>query len=138
MKIYKSKIDFGIILLFVITSAWPIYYCFIHEDWITASLLSLPIVFIFYLFYNTIYIIAKENLNVRFGFLVNKNIDIKTITQISETYSLISSPAASIDRLEILYNKSGSVLISPKEKKCFIDNLIAINPNIEVKYRKKQ
>jgi len=137
MKTYKSKIDFGIILLFVITSAWPIYYCFIRKDWIAASLLSLPIIFIFYLFYNTIYTVAKENLNIRFGFLVNNNIDIKTITQISETCSLVSSPAASIDRLEILHGKSGRILVSPKQKKDFIDTLLAINPDIVVKYRKK-
>ncbi|RKR05122.1 PH (Pleckstrin Homology) domain-containing protein [Flavobacterium sp. 90] len=138
MKTYKSKIDFGIILLFVISSAWPIYYCFSRKDGITASLLSLPVIFIFYLFYNTIYTVAKENLNIRFGFLVNNNIDIKTITQISETRSLVSSPAASIDRLEILHGKSGRILVSPKQKKDFIDSLLAINPDIVVKYRKKQ
>ena len=48
---------------------------------------------------------------------MNTNIDIKSIRKIIETYNPLSSPAASIDRLEIFYNKFDSILISPKDKK---------------------
>ena len=61
---------------------------------------------------------------------------INTIYKISETYNPLSSPAGSIDRLEIKYNKSESVLISPKDKNAFINDLILVNPNIEVQYRR--
>ena len=70
-------------------------------------------------------------------FGVNENIEIKTIRKITETYNPLSSPAASIDRIEIFYNKFDSVLISPKKKKEFIEDILKINPNIEVIYRKK-
>lgn len=83
------------------------------------------------------YKIEKENLNVKCTFLVNENIEINTIRKITETYNPLSSPAASIDRIEIFYNKFDSVLISPKKKKEFIEDILKINPNIEVIYRKK-
>ena len=50
---------------------------------------------------------------------------------------MISSAAASLDRLEILYDTFGSVLVSPKEKMGFIDQLKEINPSIEVKLKEK-
>ena len=83
------------------------------------------------------YKIEKENLNVKCTFLVNENIEINTIRKITETYNPLSSPAASIDRIEIFYNKFDSVLISPKKKQEFIEDVLKINPNIEVIYRKK-
>lgn len=137
MKTYKSKISLGIILVVIISPAWALYECVINKEWVAVILILMSSLTVFYLFFNTIYTIEQENLNVRFGFLVNKNIDIKAISKISETNDLSSAPAASIDRLEIRYNKNDTVLVSPKDKKGFIDSLLAINPNIEVVYRKK-
>jgi hypothetical protein len=61
------------------------------------------------------------------------NIDIHQIKRIEETNSPLSSPAASFDRIEITYNKFDSVIISPKEKLGFIQDILQINPSIEVK-----
>ncbi|WP_157802004.1 PH domain-containing protein [Flavobacterium sp. 1] len=85
------------------------------------------------MFFNIKYIIENESLKIGRG----SNIDIKTIRKISETYNPLSSPAASIDQLEIMYNKYDTVLVSAKDKKGFINSLTEINPNIEVVYRKK-
>ena len=84
------------------------------------------------------YKIDGENLNISCGIFGNQNIDINTIIKISETNDVSSSPAASIDRLEIRYNENETVLVSPKNKKGFIMNLLEINPNIEVNYRKNE
>ncbi|MNG32447.1 hypothetical protein D3C84_1184630 [compost metagenome] len=74
-------------------------------------------------------------MNIKCGFFKSQNIGIKTILKISETYNPLSSPAGSIDRLEIVYNKFDSILISPKDKKAFIEDLKIINPTIEVNFR---
>ena len=55
--------------------------------------------------------------------------------KLTETNNLLSSPATSIDRIEILYNKFDIILVSPKDKSEFIKNLTAINSNIEVKLK---
>lgn len=136
MKTYKSKIGLELIIPLVILFSLPIYNFIISKNWENINVLVLPIIIVFLVFFNTKYSIENKNLNVKCSFLVDIIIDIKSIQKISETYNLISSPATSIDRLEIRYNKNDKVLISPKDKKGFIDSLTAINPNIEVVYRK--
>lgn len=49
------------------------------------------------------------------------------------TKNPLSSPALSIDRIEITYDSGfGMVLVSPKNKQKFISLLKSINPHIEV------
>ncbi len=137
MKVYKSKISIGLIVFFIILTIFEIYDFFFYQKGVTLCVILFFLI-IFYQFFNTKYTFEKENLNIRFGFFLNKNINIKTIIKISETNDFSSAPAVSTDRLEIRYNKNDTVLVSPKDKKGFIDSLLAIHPNIEVVYRKKQ
>jgi hypothetical protein len=81
---------------------------------------------------NTNYTITGDgSLKVRCGFFVNLFIDINTIRKIEATKSVLSSPALSLDRLEVFYNKFDSVMISPKNKENFVAQLQNINPAIE-------
>ncbi|QQL50678.1 PH domain-containing protein [Mucilaginibacter ginkgonis] len=80
----------------------------------------------------TRYTIDGMNLNVRCGILINKNIDINTITRITENNGFLSAPALSSDRIEVFYNRYDSVVISPKNKKLFAEHLKQINPIIVV------
>ena len=63
-------------------------------------------------------------------------VTINSIRKIKETNNPISSPAASLDRIEVFYGKQ-SVIISPKQKTEFINHLLSINPRIEVIYKAK-
>ena len=59
--------------------------------------------------------------------------DIHTIKSIRPTNNALSSPAASLDRLEIKFTDSNEVLrISPKDKQGFIDHICQINANVVV------
>lgn len=80
----------------------------------------------------TRYIINENQLTVKSTWIVNERIVISKITKIEKSNSILSSPALSLDRLRIRYNKYDEVLISPKEKKAFIDELLKVNPNIEI------
>ena len=96
----------------------------------------LPVIlFVIHMFMTTVYTIDGDKLTIKCGFLYNKNIDIKTIKMISETNNALSSPATSLDRLEINYGKFDSVIISPKLKSEFINEIMRLNPNVEVKYK---
>jgi hypothetical protein len=65
-------------------------------------------------------------------FIVNEKIDIEKIRKIEKTSSILSSPALSMDRIAVKYNKFDEIYISPKEKQLFVDELLLINPTIEV------
>lgn len=132
MRVFKSKIDwwFGLILVY------PIFLsikAMLEGDWIGLLGLTGVVGFILILSMTTRYIINENQLIVKSTWILNERIDISKITKVEKSNSILSSPTLSLDRLLVRYNKYDEVLISPKEKKEFIDELLKINPTIEIK-----
>ncbi|QTV06811.1 PH domain-containing protein [Faecalibacter bovis] len=130
---YPSKIGIELVVLFLFVLL-PVFY-FLITDFKIAGFLVVVflILFFIYLFTNTYYLINKNSnqLLVKSGILVKITIDIDKIRKIKPSKSLISSPALSLDRIEIFFNTYDSVLISPKNREDFIRQLKHINPTIE-------
>ncbi len=95
------------------------------------AFLSFLFVFILYLFFRTYYTLKDSTLHIKFGFFSYPPIEISQIKEVSKTKSILSSPAPSLDRIEIKYGKFDKIIISPKDKQGFIKNLIQINPKIK-------
>ena len=132
MKIFKSKIDWWLGLILV----YPIFLsitALLEGEWIGLLGLTGVVGFILILSKTTQYIINENQLVVKSTWIVNERIDISKITKIEKSNSILSSPALSLDRLLVRYNKYDEVLISPKEKIEFINELLKINPAIEIK-----
>ena len=103
-----------------------------EKIWFGLALILLIVFFIVHMFVTTYYRIDQNTLRVKCGFFVDQLINIDTIREIKETNNPISSPATSLDRIVITYNKYDTVIISPKEKVAFMNHLTQINPNIKV------
>ncbi|CAG2533936.1 MAG TPA: hypothetical protein DCM40_15255 [Maribacter sp.] len=135
MKKYYSKISYGLLIfiLAVLTgSAVPM----ISKPVWTGLLINMGVVlFVLHLYLNTYYVIDGEFLIVKSGIIFNKKIDINSVRSIRETKSLLSAPALSFDRLEVNWGKYTGVVISPKEKKKFIEHMTKINPEIAVQMK---
>jgi hypothetical protein len=86
--------------------------------------------FVLHLFLKTEYRIENNQLQIICGFLYNKKINISDIKSIKKTNNLMSSPAPSFDRIAIAFGKFDEVLISPKDKLAFANDLTQINPDI--------
>ena len=56
--------------------------------------------------------------------------NIGEMKKVSKSSNIISSPAASFDRIEIRYGKFEELIISPKHKTKFVEDLQKINPEI--------
>ena len=133
---YKSKISIGLLLFLFSLFGYLAFKILSNSvNQFNVLILLIPFIFIFYCLTSIRYTILNDNLNIKTGFLVNKTIRIATIKKIEETTNIISSPAASLDRLEVFYNHSDSIIISPKNKNQFLNNLLKINPTIEIKYK---
>lgn len=138
-KVYKSKIGLELVIPLVLVFGAVLFLIISEEPgWLGLVIILPVIVFIVYMFMTTYYTISGNNLRIKCGFIINKTIDIHTINKISETNNPLSSPATSIDRLEITYREFDSILISPKQKKEFINEILALNPNVEVQFKKKR
>lgn len=137
-KVYKSKIGIGI-LLFIIFIVGGASAILIIKNVYIALLVLIPVIaLLLNIFLQTSYTITtNKRLLIKSGILFKAEIDIETIRKIESSNSILSSPALSMDRLEIFYNKYDTVLVSPKDKQEFIAHLLTINPNISVIVNRK-
>lgn len=138
-KIYNSKIGLELVIPLVLILGTALTLTITEKpSWIGIAILLPVILFVVHMFLTTNYTIESDELIIKCGFLFNKTIDIKTIKKITETNNPLSSPATSLDRLEINYGKFDTIIISPKHKTEFINDIKRLNPNVEVKLKKKQ
>lgn len=132
-KVFPSKVDIVLPLLFIITSIPGIVTGIRNEDRLVLPIIIIVFILILYLLFDTKYIITKGNLKVHSGFIVNKNILIENIYLIKQTDSILSAPASSIsERIEVFYENSKSIIISPKDRRTFIDELRKQNSAIKI------
>lgn len=137
-KVYQSKKD--ILVFLILTFAWVLgvsAYNAIEEgkgleSWTNTIVLLIVFLLSSFLYYPTKYTIDGSNLIVRSG-CQRMIVPIAEITNIRRSRNVLASPALSLDRIEIVFSSpADSVLISPCRKKDFLNDLKAVNPNIDV------
>jgi hypothetical protein len=135
MKTFKSKVGLEIVLPICVIIGGVSLLMIYESSWLGLTIIIITAVFILHLFLTTDYTITEDELKIKSGFVYKKTIKIVEIKRITETRDIMSSPANSIDRLEITFNNFDRVLVSPKEKTEFIRLLTAINPDIKLKLK---
>lgn len=127
MKVYKSKIDWWLIILIGGLFGYPVIEGIVNKDYLMSLVFLGLLILIFFMFWSIQYKIVGEQLKVW-----TAKIDIHSIKKVYRTNNPLSSPALSLDRIAIVYNKYDEILISPKDRSAFIAHLLSINPNIVV------
>lgn len=136
MKEFKSKVGYEILtpvlticiaaMLTPILSGAPI------QAIVTViAIVGSTLVFIIHMFYNTSYRITDKQLLIKCGFFSNAAVDVSQIKSITKSRTILASPAASLDRIELKYGKWDSLIISPNDKIGFVNELLKLNPNIQ-------
>ncbi len=127
MKVYKSKIDWWLILLILGVFGYPIVEGLVKRQFSLSLTMLAILLVIFWMFSKIKYIIDSNVLKIWW-----LKIEIKSIKRIYKTRNPLSSPALSLDRIAIVYNKYDEVLISPKDKQGFVEELLKQNSEIKV------
>ena len=125
MSRFPSKVDFWFYLLF------PVIFCTVAlvavEPWREGEMAgvygaivvgALVLGFQYWLL-NTRYIVSADELLVVSG-PIRWQIALADIDAVLPTRSVLSSPALSLDRLEISYSGGRKLLVSPKDKAGFL------------------
>jgi len=136
MEKFKSKIDLWFVILVSILFTLILIRLAYDQNWVGFIFIIFVISYVIYSFSTTTYSIEGDKLKIKCGYFFNFLIEIKDIKTISETFNIISSPALSFNRLEILYNKFDTLLISPKDKNRFLETIKRINPEIKIVLKK--
>ncbi len=92
----------------------------------------LPIILIFVVLTTITYTVKEGELQVRVAGFLYRRIPVRTIRKIEKTRTILSAPAASLDRIILYYNRWDEIVLSPKDKEQFIADLQEENPSIEV------
>ena len=127
-------------LAYITNRRWGLFLilCILLSPYVTLLILListlLPSLLIWNIYTDTHYTIFDDNrtLRVKSGFIINSRYDINKITRIRNTRTWLSSPALSIDRIEITFGRYNKVIISPLHKEAFINHLLSLNPDIQV------
>jgi hypothetical protein len=136
-KTYKSKIDRGIILPILLVLLVGVFMT-LMKIWVGLLVILLLLTFIIHMLLTTQYKIVGRTLKVKSGVFVNKVVSIDAISKILDTNSKLSSPANSLDRLELRYNKFDRIIISPKDKDGFIKTLYELKPDIDIHFKNEK
>ena len=138
--VFTSKIDFWIGFMLLggsfIMIAIPFWQCKESENGSLAKSVFLAFIFLPFTalmlmpFFGTKYTLSDGQLLINNGFSTQR-IELTDITYIIPTRNMISAPALSLDRLEVDY-KNKKVLISPKDKRLFYQEIKARNPIIVI------
>jgi hypothetical protein len=137
MKKFKSKFGFELFIFLSFIFGSIIGFMF-YQNEALQTILSVGGIFLLvyaqllYLHFSTSYLISEDGtLHIRMGLFYKKTINIASIVSVSKTNSLLSAPAPSLDRIELIYGKNDSLVISPKEKVKFVHELQRINSEIK-------
>jgi hypothetical protein len=132
---YKSKIDIEIFLPIMLVLFVVGLFMTLMKIWVGLLVILLLLTYIIHMLLTTQYQFIGRILKVKSGLFFNKVISIDTISKIIETKSKLSSPANSLDRLELRYNKFYSIIISPKDKVGFLKTLSELKPDIDILFK---
>jgi hypothetical protein len=128
-QVYTSKIDTWLaVVLLAAAIACLVAFGFSFSTGSVAQVVAtFPAILIgaalpIWLLVSTSYTLSERTLLVKSG-PFKWRIPIKQITSIAPTSSPLSSPALSLDRLRIDYGRGDSIMISPKNKEQFIQDL---------------
>jgi hypothetical protein len=101
----------------LMTVLWPIY-----------------ILIMLSMYFNTYYIIDKERLYYKSGFVHKGSIEIKSIYKIIKVkrFYVGNKPALTSNGLLLCYNKYDDICISPESLSLFIDTVTSLNPKVKV------
>ena len=133
--IYYSKVSYTLLIVVFIVFFGPLIPNYINDGFNSSIfLMTLALIILFglivHMFFNTTYKIEKEKLHIKCGFFKYRPVNIREMKKVSTSSNVISSPAASFDRIEITYGKFEELIISPKYKTKFVEDLQKINPKI--------
>ena len=94
------------------------------------ALAAVFVVFMLWVYFGTYYELTDEVLKIRSG-PIRSTIPLHTIEAIEPMRSPLSSPALSMDRLQIRYDRYGFTMVSPEDKQRFIAELVSRAPSLQ-------
>lgn len=125
MQVFKSKVDSWLLAVLVVSVLVPLFLLYtIGQQGETVAFTIILLIIIptaalpLWLLLSTRYVVSGGTLKIYSG-PFRWSVELAEISSVSDTRNPISSPALSLDRLEIKYGNGRCVLVSPADKRAF-------------------
>lgn len=128
---FKSKRDWWLGWIIWLVVALPPVMLIKSGEYLYLPVCIPVALFVCWIWFRTGYTVTEKELEIKSGFIQFK-IPLEEIIRIRKSNSPFSSPALSLDRLEIRYGNSKKVLISPENKESFIKAIRKRNQDVEI------
>lgn len=130
MKVYRSRISLTLVAFMLLVCYGP--FLFIPEEGMMPTFVAVTIVVVCVLlcFCGIKYVIDGDVLKIYSFWGIHEDIKISSITKIERSRCPLSSPAASLDRLAIRYNKNDVIYISPRREEEFLEDIKRLSTRI--------
>ena len=119
--IYSCAIGIGMILMLITR----------HSFWYVLPYILLEIILLYFLL-TFRYVTDNNTVKIQYGFLNVKSIGIQNIQKIIIQDKQKGEPKITPLRIEIQYDKTKKIEVSPKDTVGFVENIERINPRIEI------
>ena len=131
---FESKVDVWLVALVVASFALPVVLAIsnaMRSGWGEATLILLigvvpPALLVGFVFRNTYYVITDEAIIA--NCLFRRTVPLASVISLRPTRNPLSAPALPLDRIEIVSDSAGSLLVSPKDKNAFVRAVVARAP----------
>lgn len=130
-RVYPSKVSAALLMLTQTVAVLSFLPGLLDGSAVAACSLSILMLGLCAVFFGIRYEIEGHRLRVVSIFFLHKDYDIRSFRSIRHTHSMLSAPAASLDRLEITMQK-GTLVISPKRAEVFVQDLLAVHPELQI------
>ena len=135
---FSSKVDRPLLFAGLVPLGAAMIGCAIlgarfHEPigWIVFFLLLIAVCFVAWIYLATYYEVNGSQLYIRSG-PFTWQIATDEIHSVVPSGSMLSSPALSLDRLDIQYGRRRSILVSPAQRSAFLEALARASPGLAV------
>ena len=119
--IYSLAIGIGMVLMLITR----------HSFWYVLPYILLEIILLYFLL-TFRYVTDNNTVKIQYGFLNVKSIDIQNIKKIIIQDKQKGEPKITPLWIEIQYDKTKKIEVSPKDTVGFVENIEKINPWIEI------
>lgn len=133
MKNIPVRVGWELLLFVFVVMIFSTYQEILKHNWKALTFSMIIFGLVSGLRFSIKYKLDQEFFYIKNSIFGTTKIDVKDIYKIEKTWNQLSSPAPSvIGRVEIYY-RNNSIVISPKNFEEFKNELLKINPNINVK-----
>ena len=142
-KTFRSRVSVLLLLFITIICGFPLIPIIRSGNILHMGVYTIAgvLIFCFALFFGMSYVITEGRLLIKVLGFTTAKAEISKIISVERSYNLLSSPAASLKRLKVSFNKGYKwpyCLVSPVREQNFLDTLKEINPDIYIRVNDKK